>query len=168
MTALTEEMIKPWYKQFWPWFLIFIPAATIVAGVSTVIIATINRDSLVVDNYYKEGLGINRVIQSQQHAAKLDLQAKAIYNPGSGETAVIVTGNENVTGDISLLLIHPTIKKFDRELLLKNTGNNRFVGNLKDIEPGRWNLILKSDDNRWRLDANIMFPTSSWIFKPDV
>ena len=29
----------PWYRQFWPWFLIAIPAAAVVAGIVTIIIA---------------------------------------------------------------------------------------------------------------------------------
>ncbi len=29
-------MITPWYKQFWPWFLIALPASVVVASLITV------------------------------------------------------------------------------------------------------------------------------------
>jgi len=51
---------KPWYKQFWPWFLISIPLLTVIAGIITLIIALKNPDYLVVEpeeyNEIKAGL----------------------------------------------------------------------------------------------------------------
>jgi len=29
----------PWYRQFWPWFLIAVPAAAVIAGIITIILA---------------------------------------------------------------------------------------------------------------------------------
>ena len=63
-----ETQIKPWYKQFWPWFVISLPASAVVAGIITVFIAFDNADSLVVDDYYKAGLAINDQVQLQKNA----------------------------------------------------------------------------------------------------
>ncbi len=41
---------KPWYKQFWPWFIMFIPACGVVAGITTVIIASHNPPQMTQDN----------------------------------------------------------------------------------------------------------------------
>jgi hypothetical protein len=38
MTDSSEN--RPWYVQFWPWFLILLPAAAVVASIVTLIIAT--------------------------------------------------------------------------------------------------------------------------------
>jgi hypothetical protein len=40
----------PWYKQFWPWFIIALPAAAVVAGFFTLWLAISNPDHLVIDN----------------------------------------------------------------------------------------------------------------------
>ncbi|WP_174564729.1 FixH family protein, partial [Solemya elarraichensis gill symbiont] len=53
---MTQETVKPWYRQFWPWFIISIPAGTVVAAFITIYIAVDGADPLVTDDYYKEGL----------------------------------------------------------------------------------------------------------------
>ena len=44
---------KPWYRHFWPWFLMALPAAVVVAGLSTAYIAHEHADDLVVDEYWR-------------------------------------------------------------------------------------------------------------------
>lgn len=41
--------IQPWYKQFWPWFIIALPASVVVASFFTLWLAVSNPDHLVVD-----------------------------------------------------------------------------------------------------------------------
>lgn len=40
----------PWYKQFWPWFIIALPASAVVAGFYTLWLAINTPDYLVVDD----------------------------------------------------------------------------------------------------------------------
>ena len=45
----------PWYKQFWPWFIIALPASVVVASFFTLWLAISNPDPLVVDeNEYRQ------------------------------------------------------------------------------------------------------------------
>ena len=47
--------IEPWYKQFWPWFIIALPASVVVASFFTLYLAISNPDHLVVtDDEYLE------------------------------------------------------------------------------------------------------------------
>ena len=71
---------KPWYRQFWPWFIIALPASAVIAGLTTVYIAFDEPDGLVVDDYYKEGLAINQTLARDQRAAQLGLSA--LVTPG--------------------------------------------------------------------------------------
>lgn len=46
---------EPWYKQFWPWFIIALPASVVVASFFTLWLAISNPDPLVVDeNEYRQ------------------------------------------------------------------------------------------------------------------
>ena len=66
--SITMNDVTPWYKQFWPWFLMALPATAVVGGIITIVIAMTNPDGLVQDDYYKAGLGINRTLEREQQA----------------------------------------------------------------------------------------------------
>ncbi len=40
----------PWYRQFWPWFIIALPAAAVIASFITFYLAVSRPDYLVVDD----------------------------------------------------------------------------------------------------------------------
>jgi len=65
----------PWYKNFWPWFLIFFPSAAIIGCISLFFTAIGNGPDMVVDDYYKKGKAINLEL------TKFD-KAKALYLHG--------------------------------------------------------------------------------------
>jgi hypothetical protein len=51
----TAVQPTPWYRQFWPWFIIALPATVVVASFFTLWIAISNPDHLVVsDGEYQE------------------------------------------------------------------------------------------------------------------
>ncbi|HEY2774647.1 MAG TPA: FixH family protein [Candidatus Binatia bacterium] len=35
---------RPWYRQFWPWFLVALPAASVILSISTLIVAIRHAD----------------------------------------------------------------------------------------------------------------------------
>ena len=39
----------PWYRQFWPWFIIALPASAVIASIITFWLAVSHPDQLVVD-----------------------------------------------------------------------------------------------------------------------
>ncbi len=44
MNSHREAEAPKWYRQFWPWFLIAIPAAGILMATITATVAVYNRD----------------------------------------------------------------------------------------------------------------------------
>lgn len=45
----------PWYRQFWPWFIIALPASAVIASFITLWLAISNPDHLIVtDNEYRQ------------------------------------------------------------------------------------------------------------------
>ncbi len=68
-------MSLPWYKYKFVWMIIAIPAASVIAGINMIYLATTTDDGLVVDDYYKEGIAINQRLERDQHAAELGLSA---------------------------------------------------------------------------------------------
>jgi hypothetical protein len=40
---------QPWYRQFWPWFIIALPTSAVIASFISLWLAVSNPDYLVVD-----------------------------------------------------------------------------------------------------------------------
>ena len=53
----------PWYKQFWPWFIIALPASAVIASFITLWLAISNPDPMVVDK--KEYQLLNSELKAQ-------------------------------------------------------------------------------------------------------
>jgi len=65
-TKLAPGEGVPWYKQFWPWFIIALPASVVVASFVTLWLAISNPDHLVVnDDEYRR---LNSELKAQAPA----------------------------------------------------------------------------------------------------
>ena len=73
---MQSDIPKVWYKQFWPWFLIIVPITSMVLSFSMMGLAFNGEDSMVIDDYYKEGRAINLKIQKFEQAKKLNISTK--------------------------------------------------------------------------------------------
>lgn len=59
---------QPWYRQFWPWFIIALPASAVVAGLLALWIAISNPDYLVIDD--EEYSRLNSSLKAEPPPAK--------------------------------------------------------------------------------------------------
>ncbi|MBI5277181.1 MAG: FixH family protein [Burkholderiales bacterium] len=59
---------KPWWKFGHVWLLIAGPAAVIVAGAATVVLAVSSPDPLVAEDYYRRGVEINKTLAARDKA----------------------------------------------------------------------------------------------------
>lgn len=69
---------RPWYRYGWPWFLISIPMVSVCLGSVMLYLAFTANNSLVVDDYYKEGKAYNLRIERDRLASLLGLEAVII------------------------------------------------------------------------------------------
>ena len=148
---------KPWYKQFWPWLLISLPATVVVAGFVTLYIANKYSDDLVADEPYKQGLAINRQLEKKLIAEQLGIEARFSFLGVSDEKRVEVQLSGVQEGELlKLALSHPLEADRDFEVTLQYSGGGRYIGKLAhDIAP-RWHWILVSTGpTPWRLDGSL-------------
>ncbi|TNE81911.1 MAG: hypothetical protein EP339_01910 [Gammaproteobacteria bacterium] len=155
---------KPWYRQFWPWFLIALPGTVVVASLVTVYIAFTNADNLVVDNYYRDGLAINQVIEQDKVATQLGLSAEVRLDRESGELFVSVNGIDPSPSELTLLLLHPTDESRDRRLLMAAMTPGRYRIDLEQQLQNRYYLRLLPEPNRdWRLAGELDFSKANQV-----
>ena len=57
---------KPWWKYGYVWYIITGPSLVIVAGFITLYLAISRPDPVIDDNYYRNGIEINKTLNAQR------------------------------------------------------------------------------------------------------
>ena len=70
--------VTPWYRQFWPWFIIALPASAVVASFFTLWLAISRPDYIVVDDDEYQRL------KSGLKAQQVEKKAESDHNDKSG------------------------------------------------------------------------------------
>ncbi len=150
----------PWYREPWPWIVFSIPAAAVLAGIATLILAIVHRDGLVVDDYYKQGLAINRVLEREARAAQLGLEAQLMV--ADSNIRVRITGVQEFPAGLIARFIHPTRAGEDQQFVLAAMSPGLYQGRMPELARGRWYVQLEDAQATWRLRGNWMTGQQSW------
>lgn len=146
---------KPWYREPWPWLLMSGPAIVIVAGVVTTAIAVQTSDGVVADDYYKQGLGINRTLARDAAAAALHVKAEVQFNEERTRARVRLAGDTH-PAHLRMTLVHPTRAGGDQAVELQRVSPAGaapalYEGALASPHAGTWRLRIEDDGGAWRL-----------------
>ncbi|EGG98916.1 Putative analog of CcoH2C [gamma proteobacterium IMCC2047] len=148
----------PWYRQFWPWFIIALPATAVIASLYTVYIAVLNQPTMVEDNYYQQGLSINERIKQDQQASYLMLQANLSFSEQTRQVNVYLSGNHKPLKNLILTITGVGDQKLDRSYKLKAVNNQLFSAELDELPEGRFHISLEPSHREWRLLAETRLP----------
>lgn len=155
----TIEIDKPWYKYPLLWMMISIPFSAVIMGVVMIWLAIDTDDGLVADDYYKQGMEINRVISRDKKAAELGLSAVIEFDNDARIIRLRFDKGllESFPKSLPLQLQHATRENSDKTVLLDHGMGDQYIGHLKQhISEGIWYFEIsdKSDaDTGWKLNA---------------
>jgi hypothetical protein len=139
------------------------PFIVIVAGVVTTWLAVRSHDALVADDYYKQGLSINRTLEREKRAEVLGLEARVTARPSANDaTRLDVELKARDAADlpprIRMLLAHPTRGELDRELLLDGEAGH-YGGVVRALQATHWKVLIEDDARSWRLQDSLTVET---------
>ena len=157
MNPAAPPPVTPWYRQLWPWLLMSMPATAIVAGAITLWLALSTNNSLVVDDYYREGKAINLTLARDKQAEQLGLHAELHRQPdGSASLSLSRASPGALPPFVTVLLVHATRSELDRKLSLAAGGMpGEYVTQQTDLpSTGRWNIMIEDPERNWRLVAS--------------
>ncbi len=155
MTMEEDQKPKPWHKEYYVWFVIFFPALAVVAGIYTIYLAVSSDDGLVVDDYYKKGLEINRTLERDQIATEYALDADIRIDPQFEEVTIKLSSNSNFVypSQLEASFLYATRSGLDQKVKLLLTDEQTYRGNLAALAPGKWYVQIQKDN--WRLTNTI-------------
>lgn len=159
----------PWYRQFWPWFLLLLPGSVVVAGFVTLGIALRYADNPVRDTYVKDGLAIHAA-----HAPDLNAQRRHLAATLRLDAAQILLqwhGPAPAPAHLHLQFIHPFDSAGDFSVLLsRDSAVGSYRGVLPQALGGRWRVELADPAAPdWRLRAHIdLRAPQPFTLAPDV
>lgn len=153
------QSISPWYKQVWPWVLILIPFTSVIMGGVIMYVSTSGKDSLVIDDYYKQGKAINVQLDKIERAKRLSIGGKMSVT----DTQVVFLLDQNAQHDGTALgvnFFHSTLEERDFEVKLTHLGNNRYQANLpQGIDTnGKWRVTMMPFTLEWKVQFVVTLP----------
>ena len=143
--------MKPWYREPWPWLLMTGPAAVLVAGAATTWIAFASADGLVADDYYRQGLGINKRLARTQAAERAGISARV--ERAQGRIRVHLRGESPEA--LFVQLAHATRAGHDLRLRLAPAADGAYEAELAPLAAGRWHAVIEDPRGRWRLTQDL-------------
>ena len=149
---------KPWYKQFWPWFVISLPATAVVAGLTTVVIAVQNKPDIVRDDWYKDGMAIQVRKERTERAKALGIVVNYSLERETRKFHLTPTGLDKAATPILIVsLQHPTLEKRDIEATAALMPDGRYSALLETLPEGVYRAQISAPNSDWQINGDIQF-----------
>ncbi|WP_394425363.1 FixH family protein [Vreelandella stevensii] len=162
---MSDTPIQPWYKQFWPWFLLALLSSSIVVSTTFAVLSVKTADGMVVqEDYYEHGKAINMILAKQERANELGLSAELRIDPLTSDIVLDLTGDDRPE-TLYLTLIFPTQDDRDQEFVLQHVREGRYITQGPDNLRYRWYIQLQPQqtDADWRLIGEARFPNEESV-----
>ena len=151
--SIADPVIRPWYREPWPWLLAAIPFATIIAGGFTLSLAIFTEDSLVADDYYKRGLAINRDIAREQAAGRMGIDVRLLFTAIDGRVTATLPAGAPEPAALVLRLRHPTRSAMDMIARLDRVSPATYAGVMRPVSATHWRVTVEDAEGLWRLSG---------------
>jgi hypothetical protein len=132
----------------------------VIVGLLSIRIAFLHNDGLVVDDYYKQGLEINRSFERDKAAARHGLKAMLQFDVERKNIHLYLLARSDYKRPNQLVLNfrHHTRSGFDKGLILERMGDELYQGTLPELTAGAWEVELVAAD--WRMVKSMKAPIS--------
>lgn len=140
-----------WYRDPYIWLVIIFPLMAVIGGIFTAWLAVRTDDGLVVDDYYKKGLEINKTLDREQAARNYGLAAVVTLVKDRKILQVNLRGNHHFRfpESIAVTFLHPTRGGLDRYVILRRVSGMLYEAELPELPADHWYLQIEADD--WRI-----------------
>lgn len=146
---MSTETQRPWYREFWLWFVFAPPMASVALGLSLLATAVIKGDSMVVDDYYAVGRALHRTQDKERTAVDMGVDGRVMLDREYGQITVLLEGLEDPPQQILLQLSHATHASRDVTMELERDASGLYRGDARQPLIGRHYLRLQPTEGGW-------------------
>jgi hypothetical protein len=125
------------------------PAIVMVAGFCTLFLAWRGADPLVADDYYKQGLAINRVIAKEERARALGVSATVRFE--AGRLRVTLSDAALDPPRVRVQLTHRTRAHEDRSVIVERVAPATYEMAFEAPREGTWVVHVDDPSSDWRV-----------------
>jgi len=151
---------RPWYKEPYVWMLFAFPTSSIIVCMLLLSYAINTKDTLVRDNYYKDGLAMNQEFKWDHKARNMDISLEMKIEDN---TAVlnILSSRLDMPTTLQIKFSHPTLHTLDRDSLLqRQPGTKSYQGFIDNLQDGRYYIQVESAEQSWRIRSELWVKNS--------
>lgn len=156
---------RPWHREPMVWLIAAIPVLTVFAGLTTVAIAYRHSDSVIADDYRKDGLAINREPKRDLAAQRIGIAAELAVAPGVLTVRLSGAATER-PARLVVLFSHATRSDVDQLVTLERQGTDTYTARLGPLERGHWYVEVSPMDRAWRLTSDFVDTPHSLNLRP--
>ena len=144
-----SDKSRPWYQEPYVWLVISFPLSAVLAGIVTTYLAIVSYDGLVVDDYYKQGLEINKRLDREQYAQQYGLSIEASLRHDKLTVDFNRGSLLDMPSQLMVTVSHATKPGFDQTLPLTQEANNQYAVAPVNLPAGRWYIDIGTPE--WRV-----------------
>lgn len=152
---------RPWYKEPYVWMIIAIPMSAVIYGIFFLTVSITSYDGMVVDDYYKKGKEINRVLKRDKAALGHGLQAQLEVDQNALTLFLVSDKTYMPPPTLEISFFYATKAGLDKSTFVEQQQPGIYQGDIVALEQGRWNVQIEADD--WRLMGSIRIPDQNQV-----
>ena len=157
-----------WYRQFYVWLIIFLPACAVAASFATLYIAAKNAPEMAVADYGSIEAISAEFADRNKRALELGLVADVTFTEVADRTAVTVNLRSSDAGKLPSVLqmrvTHSTVAKLDDQGQLAG-GEGYYTGTI-NLPGGAYDFHIEDKQKSWRLSTRVTGSTTALELAP--
>lgn len=151
---MSEATVRPWYREFWVWFVLGILGMGVASGTGVLVIGIKNAPQMVTGDYQSLGKALVDTHERADRAASLGLSGSLSVG---AEFAELVLGANRIAELPEQLLLrfqHPTDAGRDISAVARRIDADRWQAHIGSLElPERSHVILSDLQQTWWLSG---------------
>ncbi|WP_181918404.1 MULTISPECIES: FixH family protein [unclassified Wenzhouxiangella] len=149
---MTETTIRPWYREFWVWFILAILSMGVASGTGVLVIGIKHAPQMVTGDYQPLGKVLIDTREHAERASSLGLSAELAVGDDLAELTLRAHRIDALPDQLLLRFQHPTDAGRDVSAVARRVDAGRWQADLGSIQPpGRSRVILSDLEQTWWL-----------------